>query len=332
VIAIKKIISRKLSSQARKWARRRQGPDPSSVRLHSNRIYILPTRAGLIFAMIIFAMLMGAMNYNNNMGFALTFLLTGVGIISIYHCHRNLAGVHVHYLGGKPVFAGDEMRFRFALENQSPKSRWQMRVDWGGRHEVCDELNGDSRQTLTLRLATRRRGIIQGPKIKLSTRYPLGLVRAWAWIDMALTELVYADPAEYVDTILTGDSGRTISGIDAGGDDDFSGLRNYRLGDPPKHIAWKAMAKTGETLVKEYLGGTQDLIWIDWNACPEPDVERRISWLTRQVLDADSVNRSYGLRLPGIKIPPGQGAGHRHRCLQHLAMHGISADQWTASA
>ena len=282
--------------------------------------------------MIILAMLMGAMNYNNNMGFALTFLLTGIGIISIYHCHRNLAGVYVHYLGGKPVFAGDEMRLRFALENQSSKSRWQMRVDWSERHEVCDELSADARQTLTLRLATRHRGIIQGPRIQLSTRYPLGLVRAWAWIDMGLTELVYANPADYVDWTLTGDSGRTISGHDAGGDDDFFGLRDYRIGDSPKHIAWKAMARTGETLVKEYLGGTQDLIWIDWNACPEPDFERRISWLTRQVLDTDSANRSYGLRLPDVEISPGQGAGHRHHCLKQLAMHGLSTDQRTAAA
>ncbi len=281
--------------------------------------------------MIILAMLMGAMNYNNNMGFALTFLLTGVGIISIYHCHRNLAGVYVHYLGGKPVFAGDEMRLRFALENQSSKSRWQMRVDWSGRHEVCDELSADARQTLTLRLATRHRGIIQGPRIQLSTRYPLGLVRAWAWIDMGLTELVYANPADYADRMLTGDSGRTISGSDAGGDDDFFGLREYRIGDSPKHIAWKAMARTGETLVKEYLGGAQDLIWIDWNACPEPDFERRISWLTRQVLDTDSANRSYGLRLPDVEIPPGQGAGHRHHCLKQLAMHGLSTDQRMAA-
>jgi uncharacterized protein (DUF58 family) len=332
VTTIKKAFGQKVSNRARRWARRRQGPDPSSVRLHSNRIYILPTRAGLIFAMIVFAMLLGAMNYNNNMGFALTFLLTAVAIISIYHCHRNLTGVYVHYLGGKPVFAGTDMRFRFALENRSPKSRWQVRVDWDRRHKVCDELNGDSRQILTLPLATRDRGIIPGPRIKLSTRYPLGLVRAWAWIDMGLTELVYADPAEYVDAILTGDSGRTISGVDAGGDDDFSGLRDYRLGDPPTHIAWKAMARTGETLVKEYLGGTQDVIWIDWNACPESNVERRLSWLTRQVLDADSANRSYGLRLPAIEISPGQGAGHRHRCLKHLAMHGLSANQVAAAA
>jgi uncharacterized protein (DUF58 family) len=331
VIAIKKTVSLKIRTHVRKWARRRQGADPYSVRLHRNRIYILPTRAGLIFAMIIFAMLMGAMNYNNNMGFALTFLLTGVGVISIYHCHRNLAGVYVHYLGGKPVFAGDEMRFRFALENQSAKTRWQMRIDWDQHHEIYDELNRDARQTLTVRLATRQRGIIEGPRIQLSTRYPLGLVRAWAWIDMALTELVYADPAEYADKVLTGDSGRTIAGTDTGGDEDFSGLRDYRVGDSPKHIDWKALARSGETLVKEYLGGAQDLIWIDWSACTDPNVERRISWLTRQVLDADSMNRNYGLRLPGMEIPPAHGPDHRHQCLKQLAMHGLTTDQVPAA-
>jgi uncharacterized protein (DUF58 family) len=332
VIAIRQSVSRNIRTRVREWARRRQGADPASVRLHSNRIYILPTRAGLIFAMIIFAMLMGAMNYNNNMGFALTFLLAGVGIISIYHCHRNLAGVCIHYLGGKPVFAGDDMRLQFALENQSAKSRWQMRLDWDQNFEICDELIRDARQTMTVRLPTRQRGMMRGPRIQLSTRYPLGLVRAWAWVDMALTELVYANPAEYADTVLTGDSGRTITGQDAGGDEDFSGLRDYRTGDSPKHIDWKAMARTGESLVKEYLGGSQDLVWIDWNACTDPNTERRISWLTRQVLDADAANRSYGLRLPGGEVPPAQGIDHRHRCLKRLAMHGLAADQKAAAA
>jgi uncharacterized protein (DUF58 family) len=331
VTAIRQSIRLKIRTHARKWARRRQGSDPYSVRLHSNRIYILPTHAGLIFAMIIFAMLMGSMNYNNNMGFALTFLLASVGIISIYHCHRNLAGVCIHYLGGKPVFAGDDIRFQFALENESTNSRWQMRVDWDQNQEFCDELNADTRQTLTLRRATKHRGMIAGPRIQLSTRYPLGLVRAWAWIDMALTELVYASPADYADTILTGDTGQTIVGADAGGDDDFSGFREYRIGDSPKHIDWKALARSGETLVKEYLAGAQDLIWIDWRACTDPNIERRIAWLTRQVLDAEAANRSYGLRLPGIEIPPEQGLDHRHRCLEQLAMHGLSTDQATAT-
>ena len=177
--AIAQSLYAAIGSRARDWARKRQGPDPASTQLTGNRIYILPTRAGLIFAAIVFTMLLGAMNYNNNMGFALTFLLAGVGIISIHHCHRNLAEVWIHYLGAGQVFAGERISFRFALENRSIRARWQMHVEWDDRKQVCDELMGESRQPLNLGLATARRGPIPGPRIQLSTRYPLGLFRAW---------------------------------------------------------------------------------------------------------------------------------------------------------
>jgi uncharacterized protein (DUF58 family) len=315
-------IRARIGRHALEWARRRQGPDPRSVCLESGRIYILPTRAGLIFALIVLTMLLGAMNYSNNMGFALAFLLSGVGVISIYHCHRNLAGLHVHYLGATAVFAGQRMSFRFALENSGAGARSQLHIDWPDGHEICDEIDTSSRQVLDLAVATKRRGIIRGPRLKLSTRYPLGLLRAWAWIDMNLSELVYPDPAPTAAANLSGDPGHTTAATESRGDDDFSGLREYRPGDPPKHIAWKALARTGQKLVKEYAGGTQQPIWIDWADCPETDTEKRISWLTRRVLDSDAASRIYGLRLPGIVVRPARGPGHRHECLRHLALHG----------
>jgi uncharacterized protein (DUF58 family) len=325
-------LRQKIRRHAREWIRRRQGYDPRSVCVHRKRIYILPTRPGVIFAVILFAMLLGAMNYNNNMGFALTFLLAGIGIISIHHCHRNLAEVFIHYAGAQPVFVGDEIQFRFVIENRSPRARWQIRVEWDGRLQVCDSLESESRSILTLARKTTRRGPTLAPRIQLSTRYPLGLFRAWAWIDMNLSELVYPGPALQASGIMAGDSGRKVPGAEAIGDDDFSGLRDYRAGDPPKHIAWKALARTGEMLVKEYHGDDQAPVWIDWNDCHERDIEKRISWLTRRVIDTERGNRVYGLRLPGFELPPGRGSRHRHRCLSQLAMHALPVEAEAAVA
>ena len=105
MITVVQSVTSAIGTRAREWARKRQGPDPATTHLNSQRIYILPTRAGVIFACIVFTMLLGAMNYNNNMGFALTFLLAGIGVISIHHCHRNLADLYLHYLGGQPADA-----------------------------------------------------------------------------------------------------------------------------------------------------------------------------------------------------------------------------------
>lgn len=321
--SIRRAVRAHIGRRARQWARRRQGIDPRSVCLSSRRIYILPTREGFIFGLIVFTMLLGAMNYNNNMGFALTFLLAGIGIISIYQCHRNLADVVLHYGGAAPVFAGDHMQFRLILENRSPQTRWQIRVGWDEEAEICDELPENSRLALTLHRKTDRRGWLTVPRIQVSTQFPLGLFRAWAWLNMELTELVYPQPARHVEPEFRGAPGHTTSGHDVGGDDDFSGFRDYRTGDPPKHIAWKALARTGEMLVTEYHGGIQNLTWIDWEDFPGIGTEERLAKLCRQVIDTENANHKYGLRIPGTQIVPGHGPGHRHDCLKQLALYGM---------
>lgn len=329
--AVGQAVAAGIRARAREWARRRQGTDPASTHLHPHRIYILPTRAGVIFGFIVFTMLLGAMNYNNNMGFALTFLLAGIGIISIHHCHRNLADLYLHYLGGHPVFAGERMSFRLVVENRSLVSRWQIRLEWEDGDSICNELAGESRAQVAVRIATSARGYVQLPRIQLSTRFPLGLLRAWAWVNMDFRELVYPTPSRRTSSDQFGHTGQTTSGYDRGGDDDFSGLRDYRLGDPPKHIAWKALARTGETLVTEYRSGTQDLVWIDWNDFPGLGTEARLSALTRKVLDTDAAGHRYGMRIPGRDVAPANGAAHRHECLQALALFGPRADATTDS-
>ncbi|MFQ5634257.1 MAG: DUF58 domain-containing protein [Gammaproteobacteria bacterium] len=311
-----------VSARVQRWARNRQGTDPASTHLAARRIYILPTRAGLIFGFIVFTMLLGAMNYNNNMGFVLTFLLAGIGVISIHHCHRNLADLYLHFLGAHPVFAGDDLLFLVVIENRSRVSRWQIRLAWDDNSTVCNELQAESRERIALCVRTSTRGYVPVPRIQLSTRFPLGLLRAWAWVNIDDRELVYPAPERRASGDHFGHSGHTTSGYDRGGDDDFSGLRDYRLGDPPRHIAWKALARTGETLVTEYRSGTRDLVWIDWKDFPGTATEARLAALARKVLDTDGAGHRYGLRMPAREIRPATGAAHRHECLKALALFG----------
>ncbi len=322
-----KRFSETVFSTVEEWARRRQGIDPRSARLESRRIYILPTRAGVIYAIAVFTMLLGAMNYNNNMGFALTFLLVGIAIISIYHCHRNLTDVHLHFTGSQPTFAGESIRFSFAIENQSAFSREQLRFGRDGRQKYCDALAPGTRQKIDVRLDTVRRGRLALPRLLLSTRYPLGLFRAWAWINMDITEIVYPQPAPRAPMSMTNHNSAATVGPKSPGDDDLSGFRAYRAGDPPKRIAWKILARSGETLVTEYHGGAHDPVWIDWHDCTASQLEDRLALLTRRILDADAAGHVWGLRTPDQVVDPGRGATHRHRCLRVLALFDAGADR-----
>ena len=317
-------LQQRLGQATRNWARRRQGLDPLDVSLASRRIYILPTRAGLVFAVITFVMLLGAMNYNNNLGFALTFLLAAIAVVSINHCHYNLAGLRLITLGAQPVFAGEQLAFRFALHSARDSARWQIRLQWdGGGPASFADLDPRKEVIQTLPLPTECRGLRAAPRVRVSTRYPLGLFEAWAWLNLELDALVYPQPAEHATGEARGD--QALAGSHTSGEDDYSGMRQWRPGDSPRRVAWKALARTGQYLVHEYEGAGAP-VWIDWESEAGSDTEERIARLTRRVLNADAAGQDYGLRLPDQVLDPNRGNGHRHRCLRGLALCGPGAE------
>lgn len=312
------------AERARRWARRRQGADPARLRLASERIYILPTAPGLIYAAMLVTMLAGSMNYNNNLAFALTFLLTSVGIVAIYHTHRTLAGLKVDFLGAEPVFAGDLLRVRFALVNDASQARDEIFLDWSGCIEVPGGVTPGSSRTVALPLPTTARGPRTLPALRLSTRAPLGLMRAWAWVHLDERPIVYPRPVARAAAIRSPDLDTPAAGRREGGEDDFAGLRSYQPGDSPRRIAWKSYARTGELLAREFRGGMrEEPLWIDWDSVATSDTEERVAQLARLVIDAFETGRTWGLRGPEIRLPPANGRDQLHLCLRALATAGL---------
>ena len=309
-----------LRERLRQWARRRQGTDPPQVTLESRRIYVLPTAAGLLFAVMVTTMLLGAMNYNNNLGFALTFLLAALGIVTIHHCHRTLLGLRVELLGAAPVFAGADLQVQLALGNDTALSRQQLEVSWDRDPQICTDLGAKETCVISLGLPTHERGWLALPRLRIATPFPLGLVRAWAWIHLEAQGLAYPQPAAATAVPVTANDTDDANGRSSRGEEDFGGLRAFQRGDPPHRIAWKTYARTGELLVREFRGGAAaDDLWIDWDAFPGVATEARIRKLTRLVLDASRAGRAWGLRIPGTVIDAGRGSEHLHSCLLCLA-------------
>jgi hypothetical protein len=71
-------------------------PLTDTWQLGQRNIYILPTRAGFTFAGTLLVMLLAAINYQLNLGYALTFLLAGAGLVSMHVTHGNLRGLTLH--------------------------------------------------------------------------------------------------------------------------------------------------------------------------------------------------------------------------------------------
>lgn len=287
------------------------------IDLQPRRIFILPTRAGLGFAGLLLVMLLGAINYDNNLIFGLTFLLTGLGLVSMLHGYRNLAHLQLRVGQGHPGFVGDRVEFqlwlrpndarpRYALSLQTPDAATLTAVSVAG-NAVC------------LQRPAQRRGPLSLGLVTISSSYPLGLFRAWSRLAFDHTELAYPKPAPPGPPPPSLSYGKPQAGIQQAGTEDFRGLRTYRTGDSLRHVHWKALAREQGLLTKEFGSHQAASCWLDFAATVEADLEERLGRLCRWILEAERTQVTYGLRLPGLIIAPARGNAHRDRCLAALA-------------
>jgi len=311
-------------TRVRRWAKKRQGTDKALTRLKSRRIYILPTSVGLVFGLMTFTMLLGSMNYNNNLSFVLTFLLVGVGFVSMHQCQRNLVGLEIAFAGVEAVFAGQAAEFKIAITNLSKNRRPNLQVYVGSIVSQVKDLEPGESQVFRLELPTTTRGRIALQQFGIRTLFPFEMFRAWAWLHMDLSGLVYPKPAREVPEPPPTQSAHGHRQHDARGEEDFAGLRRFHPGDSPRHIAWKAFAKSGNLFSKQFSGADTSSQWFEYDQVDAADLEARLSVLTRWIIDADRTQRDYGLRLPGQEFTPAHGKGQRHQCLQALALFDLS--------
>lgn len=293
------------------------------VVLVQRRVFILPTRQGLVFAGILVLMLAAAVNYALSLGYVLTFLLAAMALNAMLHTYRNLARLHVTARPVDPVFCGDLAVFGVDLAHDHARDRLAIALS-GGMPEVTDTVDVPvgGPQVARLALPATRRGRLHPGRLVLQTTYPLGLYRAWAYLELAFDGLVYPRPAPPGVPLPVAASLTRAAGAAATGDEDFSGLRSWQRGDTLRQIAWKASARGEALLTKQFSGPAAVECLLDWHTLPAAwDAERRLSQLTRWVLDADQAGIAYALALPGMTVPLGSDSAHRRRCLEALALY-----------
>jgi uncharacterized protein (DUF58 family) len=304
------------------WIFPPKGPETGPIELTQRRVYILPTRAGLLFGLTMVLMLVGSINYSLSLGYALTFLLSGTGVVSMLHTWRNLA--HAQLRAGKcaPVFRGDRARFVVLVANPARVARTSLAIQFADGEPLFLDVAAGAETEARIRLPATRRGLFRPGRFRVFTMYPLGLFYAWAIVELDLACLVYPAPETGL-VPLPEQQAATGEGATLGkGEDDFAGLRNYSPGDSPRRIAWKAAAHSDVFVTKLFAGAAGAEMWLDLAQTPEHlGLEGRLSRLARWVLDAESSGLRYGLRLPGREFPLAAGESHRAQCLEALALY-----------
>lgn len=303
------------------WLFRPRGAEAGSIVLVQRRIFILPSRHGLVYICALALMLTGSVNYNLSLGFVLTFLLAALGINSILHTYRNLAKLEISPGRAHPVFAGDHARFTLVLNNPGAYDRFAIGITRDRKDAVYVDVPARQSVTAVIGVPAPRRGLLMPGRLTLFTHYPLGLCYAWAYVEPDVSCIVYPRP-EAASAPLPLPATHTGTGLERGtGQEDFAGLRSYHPGDSPQHIAWKAAARGRGLLTKQFSGRADAQLWLDWQMLPPMlGVEARLSRLARWVIDANAAGLSCGLRLPALTLAPAPGDVQRERCLEALAL------------
>ena len=304
----------------RAWTARRHGPDSLPIRIHRRRVYILPTRFGMMLALMLAAMLFAGLNYNSNLGLAFAFLMASVALVTMNHCNRNLVGLQVDATAEVDAFAGGEANFDFVLRNDSRVERRDVEILCMGALGIRSVGAGSS-ESVPVAVPMARRGVTRIAQFELRTRYPFGWFHAWTYVQGSLTAYVAPAPRGSRTLPAVGGSGYA-SRSEARGDEDFAGLRAYEPGVPLKHMAWKVLARGAEAAVRSYTGLAAQPEWLEWSSLEGQDIETRLSQLCLWVLESDAAQRVFGLRVPGKEIAPAAGAAHRFACLRALALFG----------
>ena len=303
------------------WVTRGQRPTRQPVRLDRRRIYILPTRQGYAFALLLLVLFLWSINYSNSMGFAFTFLLSAVALNSMWRAHNNLLDLVVQPGGGEPVFAGQDARFSYRLDNPGPEPRYGVALQWRDRPPVYANVPARGSATVVLAVPAGRRGRLRPGRLRVLTRFPLGLLQSWSWVEFEQDCMVYPRPrgGRSLPAAMAGGVGGGV-GEQGAGSEDYAGFRPYAPGDSPRRIAWRAATRTDRLLVKRFTDQARPELWLDWRVLGTEPVEPRLEQLCQWVLKAESEGCDYGLRLPGREIPPAHGEVQRRRCLEALAL------------
>ncbi len=316
------MISFLSSNWVERFKRRARTDGHGSLVIRARSIYILPTRQGLLLALVLILMLAGSINYGSNLAYLITFLLGGIWLSAILHTWRNLLGVVIKPGQVLPVYAGQEAKFSLLVSNPSSLRRFGITL----RHKklIGDsaDLEANSNKVIYLSIPAVHRGYLHLPEICLDTVYPLGFFRAWSYATFQTSCIVYPKPAASGTPPTASHYSSSEDGDRGMGADDFVGLRSYRHGDSPRHIDWKSYARERGLMSKQFGGDRTERIELDWDMLPDVDIETKLSLLCRFVLQAERQSYSYALTLPKDKIPMGKGEKHKQRCLAALATFG----------
>ena len=288
------------------------------------RIYIVPSKRGVAFLFTLLLMLVASINYALSLGYALSFLLTGLFAASLLHTYRNLAGLTVLNIKSHDTFASDDARFDISLHNNHARARHGIRLSATSGACTRIRLDANDKADATLAIKTQARGVCKLGRLTLQSDWPLGLWTCWSYLHVPSQCLVFPQPEQDPPPLPTDTGAQEGARSALSLQGDVAGLRDYQPGDSIGTIAWKSAARglglQSRTFDSE---GALAHTVLDLQRTGMPSLEAQLSRLCAWVLDAEDSRQDYTLQLVGYAQGKGHGREHRAQALAALANYAI---------
>ncbi len=232
-----------------------------------------------------------------------------------------MSGLSVSLVNANECFVGEEAEFSFSLKSKENQDIESLRFILANEPEKILDIADSEIASLNLSIHALKRGRLNLGRLRLETVYPLGLIRAWTWLEFIKEALVYPEPIKGERSLSASIQGEEDQeGVVVKGEDELSGVRDYVQGDSFNRIAWKHYASKGELYVKEFDAVSSSTQWLRYYDYLTGDKELRLSHLCFDILEYSQKGLQFGLDLPGVTIEPAQGEAHKQMCLRALAV------------
>lgn len=299
-------------------------PAADKVRLVQKLIFILPTRYGWWFVLLIALLYLLGTNYQNNLILLLCYLLLSVFLLSIVLVYQNMSGLTLQCRHAAEGFVGTETAV--AVNLSSDKQHFMLNMHFV---QPCNTRHKDTKRnetvllsqpatTASLYLSAAKRGKYALPRIKITSQYPFGLWRAWSYVALAQYHWVYPSPDAGKSAVnFSAEAASQQAKADAG-----ETLAPYRAGDSVRHMVWKRLARDPANPVvrQQHFPAQAEPNWVVVPALSGDALERALRYACQQLLQLEQSGSSYGLKLPTLTLPQAKGPQHLQRCLQELAL------------
>ncbi|MFY9179676.1 MAG: DUF58 domain-containing protein [Venatoribacter sp.] len=312
---------RLLQSWWQAWLNRRL-PASRQIQLSHKSVFIVPSKAGLLFLLLLSVMLVTAINYQNNLIYILVFWLFSLALVAMLLTFRNLAGLVIRAGRVSPCFVGDNLTLPIHLYGKQ-RNHQAIYLAFSQAEGVQAQVLAQAEQQVSLRIKASERGYLKTERIKVESRFPLGLFRAWSWVQLEFSAVVYPKPIAAPITLSENQNGSSEKQLlHPSSGQDFYGLRAYRAGDAMNRIAWKQVAQGKGLVTKEFSQAAGANHEFNFDSLVGLPTEQRLSHLCAWLLEAQQQEWSFALVLPTQTLALNRGDEHVRQCLTALALYG----------